>query len=128
MYTPTWRDTDYTPGQGFQYKNPVNLKKVVDSIPPECVLLFRAHHQNGLSEVIESSDRIIDVTDVDDINELYIISDLMVTDYSSTMFDFSNLKRPMVFHMYDREVYEEKIRRFYFDLSLLPGPITKTEG
>lgn len=132
LYTPTWRDTDYSPEQGFQYKNPVNLKKVVDLLSKDyvrsdCVLLFRAHHQNGLAEVIESSDQIIDVTNVDDINDLYIISDLMVTDYSSTMFDFSNLKRPMVFHMYDQKEYEEKIRGFYFDLSLLPGPITKTE-
>lgn len=127
LYTPTWRDTDYRPGQGFEYKHPVNLEKVLSLLSEDCVLLFRAHHQNGLSDIIRSSERIIDVTDVDDINELYIISDLMITDYSSTMFDFSNLRRPMVFHMYDRKEYEENIRGFYFDLSELPGPITETE-
>ena len=67
------------------------------------------------------------MTDVDDLNDLYLISDLMITDYSSTMFDYSVLKRPMVFHMYDLERYEREIRGFYFDLDELPGPITKTE-
>ena len=43
---------------------------------------------------------VIDVTLVDDVNDLYIISDLMITDYSSTMFDYGDLKRPMVFYMY----------------------------
>lgn len=127
LYTPTWRDTDYRPGRGFEYKNAVDLQKVTELLPDDCVLLFRAHHQTGLSDVIKSSDRILDVTDIDDINELYIISDLMVTDYSSTMFDFSILKRPMVFHMYDRGEYESNIRGLYFDVSELPGPVTTTE-
>lgn len=127
LYTPTWRDNDYMPEGGFTYGAAVNLQKVMDLLPDDCILLFRAHHQIGLSEVIKNTDNIIDVTKVDDINDLYIISDLMVTDYSSTMFDFSVLKRPMVFHMYDQEEYEKNIRGFYFDLAELPGPITRTE-
>lgn len=127
LYTPTWRDTDYNPGHGFAYKSPVDLEKLLRLLPEDCVLLFRAHHQNGLSDVIQSSGRIIDVTGIDDINELYIASDLMVTDYSSTMFDFSILKRPMVFHMYDLDDYKSHIRGFYFDISELPGPVTMTE-
>lgn len=127
LYTPTWRDTAYHAEGGFDYLNAVNLKKLSRLLPDNYVLLFRAHHQIGLSDVIESTADIIDVTDIDDINELYIISDLMVTDYSSTMFDFSVLKRPMVFHMYDLEEYKDKIRGFYFDLSELPGPVTRTE-
>lgn len=127
LYTPTWRDSDYKPESGFDYRASVDLQKVMDLLPENCILLFRAHHQIGLAEVIEDTDNIIDVTDVDDINDLYIISDLMITDYSSTMFDFSVLKRPMVFHMYDKDKYATNIRGFYLDLSELPGPITQTE-
>lgn len=127
LYTPTWRDTDFQAQSGFRYNASVDLEKVMEGLPEDCVLLFRAHHQIGLSSIIESTSNIIDVTDVDDINDLYIISDLMITDYSSTMFDFSVLKRPMVFHMYDREEYASNIRGFYFDLSELPGPITENE-
>lgn len=127
LYTPTWRDTDYKPQSGFDYKSSVDLEQVMAKLPKNCVLLFRAHHQIGLNGIIENTENIIDVTNVDDINELYIISDLMITDYSSTMFDFSVLKRPMVFHMYDKEEYENNIRGFYFNINELPGPITRTE-
>ncbi len=127
LYTPTWRDSDYKPESGFSYRASVDLQKVMDLLPGNCTLLFRAHHQIGLAGVVENTDNIIDVTDVDDINDLYIISDLMVTDYSSTMFDFSVLKRPMVFHMYDKDEYAENIRGFYFDPAELPGPVTQTE-
>lgn len=127
LYTPTWRDTDFQSQGGFRYNARVDLEQVMNRLPDNFILLFRAHHQIGLSEVIKNTSKILDVTHIDDINELYIISDLMITDYSSTMFDFSVLKRPMVFHMYDREEYENKIRGFYFDLNELPGPITRTE-
>ena len=97
------------------------------AIPEDYILLFRAHHQLGTSEVIQETNRILDVTHVDDLNDLYLISDLMITDYSSTMFDYSVLKRPMVFHMYDLDRYQREIRGFYMDLRELPGPITHTE-
>ncbi len=127
LYTPTWRDTVYTATNGFQYQNPINLKALMEQLPDNYILLFRAHHQVGLSDVIENTSRVMDVTHIDDINSLYLVSDLMVTDYSSTMFDYSILKRPMVFHMYDKEQYANEIRGFYLDLDTLPGPITTTE-
>ncbi|HJJ07178.1 MAG TPA: CDP-glycerol glycerophosphotransferase family protein [Clostridiaceae bacterium] len=63
----------------------------------------------------------------DDPNELYIISDIIMTDYSSVFFDFANLKRPMIFYMYDLDDYKNNLRDFYLDLDELPGPITKNE-
>lgn len=64
---------------------------------------------------------------VNDINHLYVISDLLVTDYSSVFFDYANLKRPEIFYMYDLEAYGNEIRGFYIDLDELPGPIVQTE-
>ena len=63
----------------------------------------------------------------DDVNDCYIMSDLIITDYSSVFFDYANLKRPMIFYMYDLEEYKGKLRDFYFDLEELPGPIVKTQ-
>ena len=68
-----------------------------------------------------------DVSKYDDVNDLYIISDLLITDYSSVFFDYANLRRPMIFYMYDLEEYKNDTRNFYIDLSELPGPIVKTE-
>ena len=62
-----------------------------------------------------------------DITELSIISDALITDYSSTIFDYSILEKPMIFYMYDIDEYL-KYRAFYLDYKKdLPGPIVKTE-
>jgi CDP-glycerol glycerophosphotransferase len=62
-----------------------------------------------------------------DIQELYLISDILITDYSSAMFDYSNLRRPIIFFAYDIENYRDSLRGFYFDFeNEAPGPIVKT--
>lgn len=70
---------------------------------------------------------IYNISDLDDITPLYLISDILITDYSSVMFDFANLERSILFYMYDLEEYENDIRGFYFPVSELPGPIFRTE-
>ena len=70
---------------------------------------------------------IYNVSDYNDINDLYIISDLLITDYSSVFFDYSVLKRPIIFYMYDLEDYKHNLRDFYIDLKELPGPIVEKE-
>ena len=62
-----------------------------------------------------------------DITNLYLVSDMLITDYSSVMFDYSILNRPMFFFMYDLESYRDELRGFYSDvLEEIPGPISKT--
>lgn len=126
LYTPTWRDS-YVDEQGrFVWHNEVDLPTLMEHLGKEYILLFRSHHQiRNLTNLLDCP-QIIDVSQAEDINELYLMSDLMVTDYSSTMFDYANLKRPMVFHMFDREQYDTGIRGFYLPLEELPGPITTT--
>ncbi len=70
---------------------------------------------------------VYDVSNVDDINELYIISDILITDYSSVFFDYANLKRPIIYHMYDLEHYRDESNGFYIDLDELPGKITRKD-
>ncbi len=127
LYTPTWRDSQFSSDSGFEYKEALNLEHFMEALGDEFILLFRAHHQVGLSDIIKESGSVIDVTSEDDVNDLYLVSDLMITDYSSTLYDYANLKRPMVFYMYDLEQYKEEIRGFYMDINELPGPIVKTE-
>jgi CDP-glycerol glycerophosphotransferase len=63
----------------------------------------------------------------DDIAELYLISDILITDYSSVFFDYANLKRPILYFTYDLEKYENVLRGFYIDIhSEVPGPLLKT--
>jgi CDP-glycerol glycerophosphotransferase len=56
--------------------------------------------------------------------ELLAAADVLVTDYSSVMFDFANTGRPMLFFTYDLDVYRDEVRGFYFDLAAeAPGPL-----
>src|SRR3954470_10643555 len=69
------------------------------------------------------ADFAIDVSDYPDINELMLVSDVLVTDYSSAIYEFSLLGRPMVFFAPDYAAYEKE-RGFYFDYRTgVPGPI-----
>ncbi len=62
-----------------------------------------------------------------DISGLYLIADLLITDYSSVMFDYSILNRPMYFFAYDLKNYRDTLRGFYFDFEKeAPGPIVTT--
>ena len=68
----------------------------------------------------------IDVSDHPDINELLLVSDLLITDYSSVIYEFSLLGRPMVFFAPDYEAYERE-RGFYFEYRTgVPGPVFET--
>jgi CDP-glycerol glycerophosphotransferase len=94
----------------------------------EYIILFRAHYfiSNSI-DLTPYKGFVYDVSHYDDINELYVISDILITDYSSVFFDYANLKRPIFFYMYDFEEYKNNMRDFYIDLKELPGPICKTE-
>ncbi len=68
-----------------------------------------------------------DVSEYPDIAELYLAADIMITDYSSVMFDYAHLKRPMLFFTYDLEHYRDTLRGFYFDFEQdSPGPLVFT--
>ena len=63
----------------------------------------------------------------EDIALLYLVSDMLITDYSSVMFDYSLLNRPCLFFAYDLENYKDNLRGFYFDfIKEAPGPIVTT--
>lgn len=75
----------------------------------------------------EYSGFLYDVSGYPDIAELYLISDLLITDYSSVFFDYANLRRPMLFFTYDLEKYRDILRGFYMDMEEeLPGPMLFT--
>lgn len=128
LYAPTWRDNQHTAGVGYVYTNPVDFGKLRDSLSDEWVILFRAHYLVANAfDFDEYEGFVYNVSKYDDINDLYVISDMLITDYSSVFFDYANLKRPVLYYMYDLEYYKDELRGFYIDLSELPGPIIEKE-
>lgn len=128
LYAPTYRDNQHTSGVGYTYKTEVDFDKLKKELEEEYIILFRSHWLVANSfDFDKYKEFIYNVSDHDDINELYIISDILITDYSSVFFDYANLKRPILFYMYDLEEYRDDIRGFYLDLKELPGPIIRKE-
>lgn len=128
LYAPTWRDNQHQAGIGYTYKTEVDFDKLKNELSDEYIILFRAHYLVANSfDFDKYKGFVYDVSRVNDINHLYVISDLLVTDYSSVFFDYANLKRPEIFYMYDKDAYGSEIRGFYIDLDELPGPIVETE-
>ena len=71
----------------------------------------------------------VDVSLYPDVQDLYLAADVMVTDYSSTMFDFTVTGKPIIFYTYDIASYGDSVRGFYFDLEpVAPGPMVETPG
>lgn len=128
LYAPTFRDNQHTSGVGYTYELGIDFKHLQEKFGKDYIILFRTHYFVAKQLDLSQYDGfVIDVSLVDDVNELYIVSDIIMTDYSSVFFDFANLKRPMLFYMYDLDLYKGKLRDFYIDLKELPGPITQTQ-
>ncbi|MEX5681618.1 bifunctional glycosyltransferase/CDP-glycerol:glycerophosphate glycerophosphotransferase [Staphylococcus cohnii species complex 1663] len=125
LYAPTWRDDEYNEAGNYQQTVQLDLTKLRANISDQYIILLRMHYliANKL-DLSDYEDFIVDVSDYSDISELYLISDGLITDYSSVMFDYGVLKRPQFFYAYDIEKYKEKLRGFYIDyFHELPGPI-----
>ena len=129
LYAPTYRADEYEVGKGHTVKEHIDFERMRNLFGEDCVILFRAHYLVAeLFDFEKYRGFVYNVSGIDDINDLYLISDMMITDYSSTMFDYAILKRPMIFYMYDLEHYRDESNGFYFDpYEVLPGPIVKTQ-
>lgn len=129
LYAPTWRDNEHTAGVGYTYACPVDFEKLRAALGETHILLFRAHYLVANAFDFSAYGGFVrDVSGVDDINELYVISDMLITDYSSVFFDYANLKRPMLFFMYDLDFYRSALHDFYLEPSALPGEIVQNEA
>ena len=128
LYAPTWRDNQHDSADGYSYQLGVDFARLRQALGEECIIRFRAHYLVANQFDFAAYEGFVwDVSQYPDINELYVVSDLLITDYSSVFFDYANLKRPILFYMYDLAAYRDDIRGFYLDLKELPGPIVETE-
>ena len=106
----------------------MDFEKLHSELGDDYVILFRAHYLVANSfDFARYKGFVIDVSSYPDINELYIASDILVTDYSSVFFDCAILERPIIFYMYDLEEYASELRGLYLSLDELPGPVVRDE-
>lgn len=126
LYAPTFRDNQKK-GKRFIFKNKINMKIFNRRLGDDYVLLIREHVvvASKLKIPKELQFSIKDVSQYSNIQDLMIVSDMLVTDYSSVMFDYLNTNKPIYFYCYDLNEYDD-MRGFYFDFEKeAPGPIIK---
>lgn len=128
LYAPTWRDHLINKQGKYAFELQLDLKKLRDQLGDEYIILLRLHYLVASKlDIAEYEGFAFDFSQLEDIRELYLISDLLITDYSSVFFDYANLKRPIIFFVYDIDDYRDKLRGFYLDFEkMAPGPLVKT--
>jgi CDP-ribitol ribitolphosphotransferase len=125
LYAPTFRGDSVTDARAT---DDLDLDVLREALGDAHVLLIRLHPFIRSRTAIgpQLAGFAIDVSDHPDINELMLVSDVLVTDYSSAIYEFALLGRPMIFFAPDFEAYERE-RGFYFDYRTgVPGPIFET--
>ncbi|MFE5240293.1 MULTISPECIES: bifunctional glycosyltransferase/CDP-glycerol:glycerophosphate glycerophosphotransferase [unclassified Streptomyces] len=125
LYAPTHRDYR----RGFLPR--LDLEALADALGPGWVLLVRAHYFYGRTSGTAAGDRVLDVTGHPSTEELCLASDALITDYSSLMFDYACLDRPVITYAPDWDAYRAA-RGTYFDLLSgtpgdTPGAVATTE-
>jgi CDP-glycerol glycerophosphotransferase len=122
LYAPTFREYEKDENLNCVIKPPISFSNWKKTLGEDYVVLLRLHYEvsklfiNDLEEGF-----VVDVSDYPSLNELMLASDALITDYSSIMFDYSILERPIFIFAYDFEKYKEK-RGMYFDIRKeLPG-------
>ena len=128
LYAPTWRDNQYYASGRYRFDFRLDLERAWRALGEDHVFLIRGHHH--MAEDVPAGPRpdfAVNVTAYPDIAELFLVSDVLITDYSSVMFDFAPTGKPMLFFTYDLEQYRDQLRGFYFDFEAeAPGPLLAT--
>ncbi|MEV9500617.1 CDP-glycerol glycerophosphotransferase family protein [Bacillus safensis] len=130
LYAPTWRDNELSGSWNHSFEMKFDLEQFQREFGDDYILILRMHHLISDYLVLSPSKHssIIDLSKYDDIQELYLISDILITDYSSVFFEYANSKKPILFYAYDYQLYKEEIRGFYLDMYKdLPGPVLEEQ-
>ena len=129
LYAPTWREHLARHQGGYALDLRIDLEHARRELAEDQVLLVRGH-----SRVVEAvpgadDDFVRDVSAYPDATDLLLAADVLVTDYSSLMFDFAITRKPMLFFGYDLERFREDSGGFYLDFERrAPGPLLRTSA
>ena len=126
LYAPTWRDST-DGGASHKLAPTIDWQRWKKELGGEFVVLLRTHPYTTKLMNVEFDDFVINCTDYPRINDLMIASDLLISDYSSTILDYAILEKPIICFGYDYEEYSAQ-RGFYFDMEeVMPSGVIRNE-
>ncbi len=121
LYTPTWRIKN-------KFDMQLDIEKMRQKLSDDYILLIRIHYFSAKGYTIPADNKFVfDFNKYHTVEDLYLLCDILITDYSSVMFDYGVLKKPMMFFTYDIREYADNLRGMYFDIEKeAPGPLVYT--
>lgn len=129
LYAPTFRDNSFVAG-GYIFELEADFHKWKAILGDDYIVIFKPHYLvvNKYKDDASLEGFLYSIDHDAEINELYVVADCLVTDYSSAFFDYAVLNRPIYFYMYDLEAYKNELRGIYLNMyEDLPGHIYKEE-
>ncbi|MEP7089086.1 MAG: CDP-glycerol glycerophosphotransferase family protein [Nocardioidaceae bacterium] len=131
LYAPTWRDDDKSEDGRFRQSVLPDLAALEAALPPGSRFLMRTHKNVTVPVDPRSGETpgfVVDVSAHPEIADLYLAADVLVSDYSSAIFDFAVTRKPIVLFAPDLERYRDDVRGMYFDYEAwAPGPVVTTD-
>ena len=125
LYAPTWRDSK-DGGLSYTVEPPIDMVKWRKRMGDEYVMLFRMHTFTTKFDMVYD-DFARDTTNYDNLNHVLAITDVLVTDYSTIVYDSAVAGIPFICFGFDYETYRDE-RGFYYDLNeVYPGGVLHTE-
>jgi CDP-glycerol glycerophosphotransferase len=128
LYAPTWRDNQFYGAGRYRFDLRLDLERAWQRLGDDYVILIRGHHQ--MADDAPAGSRpgfVLNVTGYPDVSELFLVSDALITDYSSMMCDFAVTGKPVLIFAYDLADYRDNLRGFYLDFEAeVPGPVLGT--
>lgn len=126
LYAPTWRDST-DGGKSYSMKPPIDWYGVKKRLASKKILVLTRAHGYTTSLVTERPDLVIDCSDYPDVNDLLLVADVLITDYSGIAMDYAITEKPFCCFGYDYDEYK-LTRGFYFDIEEeYPGGVLRTE-
>lgn len=115
LYAPTFREYDKSSSMEVKVSVPMNIKKWRKELGEDCILLFRAHYEVAKGLSLQDDDFVREMSNYPQLEDLMIVSDILISDYSSIFFDYSIMPKPMLVFCYDYNRYASE-RGMYFDI------------
>lgn len=126
LYAPTWRDSTDN-GKTYAIKPPIDAKRWEKELKDDYIVLFRMHTYTNKLLGLEFNDTLRDYSAYPNVNDLFKVADILISDYSASMADYAILERPVLCFTYDYEQYREE-RGLYVDYATdMPSGILRTE-
>ena len=126
LYAPTWRDS-YDKGLTYAIKPPINLHKWENVLKDDYIVLFRTHAYTNTLLNVRFNSFLRDFSSYPNVNDLFKIADILISDYSSCITDYCILERPIICFAYDYNEYKAA-RGLNIDFEQeMPSGIKKTE-